>query len=83
MRRPVVEYNRIRIILYEQSKSGKWLAKELHYSEGMISLWCSNRKQPPIKTLFKIAHVLGVDVGDLLIPLNQTINAEKLEADKS
>jgi transcriptional regulator with XRE-family HTH domain len=33
-----------------------------------ISRWCSNKTQPPLETLVKVASVLDMDIRDLLVP---------------
>ena len=34
--------NRLKIVLVEQGKTGKWLAEQLGNNEATISRWCSN-----------------------------------------
>lgn len=58
--------NRIKVVLVEQNKTGKWLAEELGKSATTISKWCQNSIQPDLITLDRIARLLGVDVKDLL-----------------
>lgn len=60
--------NRIKVVLVEQNKSGKWLAEQLGKSTCTVSKWCSNTTQPDLQTLTKIAQLLNVDRRDLLIP---------------
>lgn len=60
--------NRIKVVLVEQQKTGKWLAEQLGKSTCTVSKWCSNTIQPDLNTLDKIAKLLGVDVKDLLNP---------------
>ena len=59
--------NRIKIILVEQNKTGKWLADQLGKSTCTVSKWCQNTIQPDLKTLNEIANLLKVDVKDLLV----------------
>lgn len=59
--------NRIKVVLVEQGKTGKWLAEQLNKSTCTISKWCQNVIQPDIKTLNAIANILNVDVKDLLV----------------
>ena len=59
--------NRIKIVLVEQNKTGKWLAGQLGKSTCTVSKWCQNIIQPDLKTLNKIANLLKVDVKDLLV----------------
>lgn len=65
------ELNRIKVVLVEQKKTGKWLAEQLGVSVTTTSRWCSNSAQPDLQTLSKIAQLLKVDTRDLLTPLNK------------
>ncbi len=65
--------NRIKIVLIEQEKSGKWLAEQLGKSTCTVSKWCNNKAQPDLNTLDQIAKVLGVNVKDLLNDTKKTI----------
>lgn len=58
--------NRIKIVLVERRKTGKWLAEQLGRDPATVSRWCSNTMQPPIETFTKIAELLNIDVKDLL-----------------
>lgn len=58
--------NRIKVVLVEQRKSNKWLAEKLNMNESTISRWCTNNVQPSVDTLSAIAHILNVDIRDLL-----------------
>ncbi|MEG1738297.1 MAG: helix-turn-helix transcriptional regulator [Bacteroidales bacterium] len=58
--------NRIKVVLVEKQKTGKWLAEQLGKDPATISRWCSNSIQPSIETLDKIATLLGVDRRELL-----------------
>lgn len=60
--------NRIKVVLVEKQKTGKWLAEQLSKSTCTISKWCSNSIQPDLATLNKIAELLNVDVRDLITP---------------
>lgn len=60
--------NRIKIVLVEQNRTGKWLAEQLNKNEATVSRWCTNESQPSLDTLIKISEVLNVDVRDLLMP---------------
>lgn len=59
--------NRIKIVLVEQNKTGKWLADQVGKSTCTVSKWCQNTIQPDLKTLNEIANLLKVDVKDLLV----------------
>lgn len=43
--------NRIKVVLVEKQKTGKWLAEQLGKSNCTISKWCSNTIQPDLQTL--------------------------------
>lgn len=58
--------NRIKVVLVEKGKTGKWLAESLGKNEATISRWCTNDVQPPLETLIQIAKLLDVDVKDLI-----------------
>ena len=58
--------NRIKFVLVEKGKTGKWLAEQLGKSNCSVSKWCSNSIQPDLITLDKIAKLLDVDVRELL-----------------
>lgn len=60
--------NRLKIVLVEQNKTGKWLAEHLGKSSSTVSKWCSNTVQPDLYTLEKIAKLLDIDKRDLLTP---------------
>lgn len=60
--------NRIKSVLAEKQVSGKWLATQVGYTENTVSRWCSNKVQPSLENLVKIAEVLEVDIRDLLRP---------------
>lgn len=66
-----MKINRLKIILAEQYKSSKWLAKELGKSESTVSRWCTNEIQPSVETLDQIAKLLKVDIKELLNSTNQ------------
>ena len=58
--------NRIKVLLVEQGKTGKWLAEQLGKNEATISRWCSNTSQPSLEMLVQIANVLKVNTKDLI-----------------
>lgn len=60
--------NRLKIVLVEQNKTGKWLSEKLGKSSSTVSKWCSNTVQPDLYTLEKIAKLLDIDKRDLLTP---------------
>ncbi len=58
--------NRIKVVLVEKNKTGKWLAEQLDRDPASISRWCSNSIQPSIDTLDKVADLLGVNRREFL-----------------
>ena len=58
--------NRIKVTLVEKQKTNRWLAEQMGKSENTISRWCSNKSQPSLEDLFKIAELLGVDYTELI-----------------
>lgn len=58
--------NRLKVVLAEQNKSGKWLALQLGKTENTISRWVRNINQPTVEQLFDIAKILNIDVKTLL-----------------
>lgn len=62
--------NRIKVILVEKERTGKWLAEQLEKSTCTVSKWCSNKAQPDLQTLNKIAKLLNVDTRSLLTSTN-------------
>lgn len=58
--------NRIKVVLVEKQKTGKWLAEQLGKSNCTVSKWCSNTIQPDLKTFAQIASLLDVRITDLI-----------------
>ena len=59
--------NRLKIVLAEQNKTGKWLAEQLQKNEATISRWCSNTHVfGNLLPGDKIATVLNVEPKDLI-----------------
>ncbi len=61
------QYNRIKTVLKQQGRTGKWLAQKLVKDEVTVSRWSRNIQQPHLETLYEIAALLGVPVCDLLV----------------
>ena len=60
------QLNRIKVVLVEQNRTAKWLSEQIGKNTCSVSHWCTNTSQPDLKTLFRIAEVLNVDVRELL-----------------
>lgn len=65
--------NRLKVVLVEKEKSGKWLADQLGKSTCTVSKWCSNTTQPDLQTLDSISKLLDVSIRDLLLD-NKEVN---------
>ncbi|MCL2245827.1 MAG: helix-turn-helix domain-containing protein [Lentimicrobiaceae bacterium] len=61
------QINRLKVVLVEQKRTGKWLAEALEKNEATVSRWCTNESQPSLETLLEVAKVLNVDIKELLI----------------
>lgn len=58
--------NRLKVVLAEKNRKGKWLAEQLGKNEATVSRWCSNTAQPSLEMLVKIAKLLDVETKDLI-----------------
>ena len=63
----MADLNRIKVVLVEMKRTGKWLAEQLGKSTCTVSKYCSNAVQPDLHTLDRIATILEVDKRDLLM----------------
>lgn len=61
------QINRLKVVLAEQHRTGKWLAEAMKKNEATVSRWCTNKSQPTQATMRKIAELLDIDVKDLLV----------------
>lgn len=59
--------NRIIIVLFEQSKTGKWLADKFSKSPCKVSKWHQNPIQPDLQTHNNYADLLKIDVMRLIV----------------
>lgn len=60
------DINRIKVVLVEQKRTGKWLAEQMGKDQATVSKWCTNTSQPDLSTLTKVAEILNVDIKELL-----------------
>ena len=65
------DLNRLKVVLVEQKKTGKWLAEQLGKDPSTVSKWCSNKMQPSLGMLVNIAKVLDVDTRELIVITKQ------------
>ena len=61
------DINRLKIVLVEKKRTGKWLAEQLGKNPSTVSKWCSNVAQPDLATFVKISTILQVNVNELLV----------------
>ena len=60
------DINRIKVVLVEQKRTGRWLAEQIGKDPATVSKWCTNTSQPDLRTLLEIAQCLEVDVKDII-----------------
>lgn len=60
--------NKIKEVLETKGLSQTELAGLLGKSFNMVNLYATNKIQPPIPVLYKIAEILNLDVRDILVP---------------
>lgn len=60
------DINRLKIVLVEKKKTGKWLAEQLGKDPSTVSKWCTNVSQPDLITLSRIADLLNIDRRNLI-----------------
>ena len=71
--------NRIKMVLVEKRKTGKWLAEQLGKDPVTISKWCTNTTQPDLQTLSKISDLLHIDIRELLVSKNSFVHSVERE----
>ena len=60
------DINRLKLVLVEKKKTGKWLAEQIGKDPSTVSKWCSNTTQPSLDILVNIAKLLDVEVKQLI-----------------
>ena len=60
------DITRLKIVLVEKKKTGRWLAEQLGKDPSTVSKWCTNVSQPDLITLSRIAELLNIDRRDLI-----------------
>ena len=60
------DINRIKVVLAEKKRTGKWLAETIGKDPATVSKCCTNSAQLGLETLLEIARVLEVDVKELI-----------------
>ncbi len=66
--------NRLKVVLVEQNRTGKWLSEQLGKSTATVSKWCQNTIQPDLQTLESISKLLDVDIRDLIVSTKSSNN---------
>lgn len=67
------DMNRLKVVLAEKKRTNRWLAEQLGKDQATISKWCTNTSQPGLETLYQIARLLGVEVQELLQPVDKVL----------
>ena len=57
----------VKIVLAEKERTGTWLSEQMGHSISTVSRWMTNKVQPSVEQLYKIARHLDVDVKELLV----------------
>ena len=65
--------NRIKEVLNEKGIKQVWLSEKLGKSYNMVNGYVTNKRQPSIDQLYKIAGLLNVEAKELLVD-NKEIN---------
>jgi len=61
---------RLKEILEKRGLTQVWLSDQIGVSVVSVNNWCQNKNDPSLKTLKKMADVLGIKIADLLIEEN-------------
>src|SRR5262245_30191611 len=61
-----LSFNRIKELLAKRGRQSTQLAAYAEVTSRTVSTWCTNRNQPPVEMLFKIAEFLEMEAGELL-----------------
>lgn len=63
--------NRIKAALADAGRTNLWLAEHVGRDPVTVLKWCTNKTQPDLQTLSKIAELLKIDIRELLVANNQ------------
>lgn len=64
----ITKYNRIKAALAEAGKTNRQLADFMDVHTTTVSDWCTNKNQPRLPELFRIAEFLQINVRLLILP---------------
>ena len=73
------DMNRLKVVLAEKKRTNRWLAEKLGKDQATISKWCTNTSQPGLETLYQIAKLLGIEVQELLQPVEKVLGKASLK----
>ncbi len=59
--------NRIKEVLKNKGISQTWLAEKMDKSYPTINEYARNKRQPSLEDLYKIAKILNIETGELLV----------------
>jgi putative transcriptional regulator len=62
--------NRLRVILADKAISQTEFGEMINVDRNTISRICTNRTEPSLKLLYKMAYALKIEVTDLLTPIS-------------
>lgn len=62
------DLNRLKEVLVNKKVTQSWLAAKLGKNINTVSKWSTNKRQPSLEDLDKIAILLKVDISELLNP---------------
>ena len=73
------DMNRLKVVLAEKKRTNRWLAEQLGKDQATISKWCTNTSQPGLETLYQIAKLVGIEVQELLQPVEKVLGKASLK----
>ena len=73
------DMNRLKVVLAAKKRTNRWLAEQLGKDQATISKWCTNTSQPGLETLYQIAKLLGIEVQELLQPVEKVLGKASLK----
>ena len=65
------DINRLKIVLVEQKKTGKWSTGQPGKYFSTVSKWCPHVTQPPLDMLVNIEKLLAMDIKELVYEKEQ------------
>lgn len=64
----MLKINRLKEVLDKQGIYNRNIANYMNKSEGTVSRWVNNHRQPSLEDLYRIAEYLKIDIRELLHP---------------